>query len=249
MRRGHSNTAMVLILIVGIFAGSAGTMLLIAGTYQTQTQQPVLSSGMSNESVAEINLLAVDQNGNGVSTPLIVELRPGTGETLANIDKLLFWTDTQESIQTAKAVAENITGIAPSNYDIIYSIESGSSVVGGPSAGAALTIATMAVLQNQTLRSDIVITGTINPDGTIGQVGGVLEKAQAAKDIGANLMLVPEGQGTQTTLIPHEECETRGVMQICQTTYTQESVNIGEDVGISVMEVDNVSQAYGYFKA
>ena len=55
--------------------------------------------------------MAVDQNGKGVSTPLVVEVKPGTGEALTNIDKLLFWTDTQQSIQTAKAVAENITGI------------------------------------------------------------------------------------------------------------------------------------------
>jgi uncharacterized protein len=107
----------------------------------------------------------------------------------------------------------------------------------------------MAVLQNESLKEDVVITGTVNADGTIGQVGGILEKAQAAKDIGASLLLVPIGQGTQTTLVPNEECETRGKMMICQTTYEQETVSIGEDVGISVMEVANVSQAYGYFRA
>ncbi len=245
MRRGHSSTALVLILLVGIFSGSAGTMMFIAGTYQAEPEIDV----SSNESEAQIRLLAVDQDGNGVSTPLVVELRPGTGQTLANIDKLLFWTDTQESIQTAKSVAEDITGITPSNYDILYSIETESPVVGGPSAGAALTIATMAVLQNESLKEDVVITGTVNADGTIGQVGGILEKAQAAKDIGASLLLVPIGQGTQTTLVPNEECETRGKMMICQTTYEQETVSIGEDVGISVMEVANVSQAYGYFRA
>jgi capsular polysaccharide biosynthesis protein len=69
MRRGHSNTALVLILLVGIFAGSAGTMLFIAGTYQAE--QPVLDVS-SNESEAQIRLLAVDQDGNGVSTPLVV---------------------------------------------------------------------------------------------------------------------------------------------------------------------------------
>ncbi len=244
MRRGHSSTALVLVLLVGIFAGSAGTMMLIAGTYQSE---PVLGVS-SNESMAKIRLLAVDQNGNGVSTPLVVELRPGTGQTLANIDKLLFWTDTQESIQTAKTVAQHITGITPSDYDILYSIETDSPVVGGPSAGAALAIATMAVLQNETLKKDVVITGTVNADGTIGQVGGVLEKAQAAKDIGASLILVPMGQGSQTSLVPQEECETRGNMMICQTTYKQKTVSIGEDVGISVMEVADVSQAYGYFK-
>ena len=67
----------------------------------------------------------------------------------------------------------------------------------GPSAGAALTIATIAALKHDSIRSDVVITGTINADGTIGQIGGVLEKAQAAKDIGAKLFLVPVGQGVR----------------------------------------------------
>jgi uncharacterized protein len=33
---------------------------------------------------------------------------------------------------------------------------------------------------NAGLKQDVVMTGTINPDGTIGPVGGVPEKAQAA---------------------------------------------------------------------
>jgi uncharacterized protein len=161
----------------------------------------------------------------------------------------LFWVDTQYSIQVAKAVAENVTKINASNYDLIYSIESNASIIGGPSAGAALTIATIAVLKNEKLKSDVMITGTINEDGTIGEIGGVLEKAKAAKDIGAKLFLVPKGQGEQTFLKPDEKCVKRGSFTFCETTYQPITVNIGNDTGISVIEVSNITEAYKYFKA
>jgi len=201
----------------------------------------------SNSYTAQINLAAVDQNGKGVTTPLTVEAKPGTGEALTNVDKLLFWVDTQYSIQVAKAVAENITKINADKIDLTYSIETNATLVGGPSAGAALTIATMAALENKPIKSDVMITGTINPDGTIGQVGGVLDKAKAAKDIGAKVFLVPEGEGEQTYIQPNETCTRRAGFIFCETTYEQVTVNIGKDVGISVIEVSNVTDAMKYF--
>jgi uncharacterized protein len=249
-KRSTSRKSLAMLLIIGILVGSLGTYYYTqayqAPTYKTP--ENFYTPEQASYFRIQINLVAVDQNGKGLSTPLVVELKPGTGEALTNIDKLLFWTDTQQSIQTAKAVAENVTGINASGYDIIYSIESNASVVGGPSAGAALAVATMAALRHDSVRSDVVITGTVNDDGTIGQIGGVLEKAQAAKDIGAKVFLVPIGQGEQTSLKPFESCVNRGRMQVCETTYQQQTVNIGKDVGISVIEVANVTEAYKYFK-
>jgi len=40
----------------------------------------------------------------------------------------------------------------------------------------------------------VVITSTIFPTGKIGNVTGVKEKIKAAKNIGAELVLVPKGQ-------------------------------------------------------
>jgi len=241
------------VLFIGIIIGILGSHYYFTNYYYTSipsqtssqisyvTQEPVYST-------AQINLVAVDQDGNGVSTPLIVEAKPGTGKALTNVDKLLFWVDTQQSIQIAKAVAENVTKINASNYDLTYTIESNASIIGGPSAGGALAVATIAVLKNEKLRSDVVMTGTINDDGTIGQIGGVLEKAKAAKDVGAKLFLVPEGQGEETYLQPQENCTRRGGFIFCETTYKQITVNIGKDAGIAVIEVANITEAYKYFK-
>ena len=232
------------ILIVGLIIGLSLGLLIY---YQT----PIVETTFYKESVkpfySEMNLLAVDQDGNGVSTPLTVELKPGEGRVLTDIDKLLFWIDTQYSIQTARDVAVNITKINMDDYDLIYSINSEATVVGGPSAGAALTIATVAALENKTLRDNIVITGTIEPDGSIGEVGGILEKAKAAKDIGADIFIVPLGQGEETYLKPQENCVRRGGFIFCETAYKQITVNIGEEIGISVLEVGNIRDALKYF--
>jgi len=198
-------------------------------------------------SYAEINLAAVDQSGNGIVTPLIVEVKPGDGKILTNIEKLLFWIDTQQSMQIAKQVAENVTKLDVDKYDLIYTIKSEATLVGGPSAGASLTVATIAALENKKIKNDIMMTGTINPDGTIGEVGGILEKAEIAKELGAKIFLVPKGQGTQTYLKPEENCIKRAGFIFCTTKYKEVTVNIGKDVGISVIEVEDINDALKYF--
>jgi len=196
---------------------------------------------------AVILMPAIDNNGNGVVTSLKVESAEGEGRTLVNINQLIFWTDTQQSIQTAKDVAQNYTGYDLSNADIIYTINASATVLEGPSAGAALTIATVAALRNATPDPHVMITGTIEPDGTIGQVGGVLEKAQAAKAAGATLFLVPDGQAIDSHYNQQRNCRKIGPMTYCTTDYLPVTVDIAAQAGVQVKEVSNISEALKYF--
>jgi uncharacterized protein len=247
-QRSNRNIFIALILL-GVLAG-----IWIGYYVSSQSYQPtervvtkyVYEPSSISFSQAEIDLAAVDQNGNGVITPLIVQVKSGDGKILTNIEKLLFWVDTQQSIQTAIQVAESVTKIDVNKYDIIYTVESNSTLVGGPSAGAALTVATIAALQKKNIKSDVLMTGTINPDGTIGEVGGVLEKAQAAKALGAKLFLVPKGQGTETYVKPNESCLRQADRLICTIKYNEVTINIGKDAGIEVIEVANVTEAMKY---
>ena len=198
---------------------------------------------------AAIKVPAVDEEGNGVVTWLKVITIPGKGRVLVDINQLLFWVDTQYSIRVAEYVAENVTGINVTNMDFIYSIETNSSLVEGPSAGAALTVATIAALENKSIDPKTMITGTISPDGTIGPVGGIVEKATAAKDVGATLFIVPTGQSVQTYYLPERECKRVGPLTYCTTTYNEERVDVSKDVGIEVKEVSNIEEAVSYFLA
>jgi len=193
-----------------------------------------------------IYIPAVDQYGNGVATKLKVEALSGKGKVLVDINQILFWIDTQQSIQIAKKVAQEITHKDLSNVDLMYTIEANVSLVEGPSAGAAITIATIAALENKTINKSIMITGTINPDGTIGPVGGILAKAKAAKEVGATLFLVPKGQGTQINYVPKKTCEEIGPVIFCRVVYIPEKVDISKEVGIKVVEVSNIQEALKY---
>lgn len=209
-------------------------------------KNPELSSTIYSNT-ATINLPAVDNQGNGVIAKLKVQAIPGEGRVLTNIDNLLFWVDTQFSIKVAEMVAENITGKDLSNIDLIYTVETEASVIEGQSAGAALTIATIAVIENKTLNPDAMITGTINPDGTIGPVGAIFAKAKASKDLGAKTFLVPSGQGMQVNYIPEKTCEQLGSLVFCRTEYKAEKVDVSKDIGVEVKEVRTIREALGYF--
>jgi len=215
-------------------------------TTTTQTTATTLPSTIAPR-IVELKVPAVDNDGNGVVTTLKVEVRDGEGRVLADVNNLLFWVDTQYSIRVAQRVAQNKTTVNISSVDLIYGIETDASLIEGPSAGAALTIATIAALENKTLNPNVMMTGTINPDGTIGRVGGILEKAKAAKDVGATVFLVPEGQSSQTYYKPVENCEKVGSLTYCTTEYKKEKANVTETAGIDVVEVSDVGDALKYF--
>jgi len=246
---------LTIIVLIAIGLAIAG---IIISNFQTETkitsvQNTSAQTGTSTESqqvnskTITINIPAVDDQGNGVITKLKVQALSGEGRTLVNVDNLLFWVDTQYSIRTAKDVAQNITQINLSNVDLIYGIETNASVIEGESAGAALTIATVAAIQNKTVNQSVIITGTIYPNGSIGPIGGVIAKAKASKDVGASLFLVPEGQSVQVNYLPEQKCEKVGPINYCTTDYKQETINISKDIGIDVKEVSNIQEALKYF--
>lgn len=197
--------------------------------------------------LVEIFVPAVDNQGKGVPVKLKVEALPGEGRILVNINQILFWLDTQQSIRLAKEFAEKYTNSNLSKVDLIYTIETDAQLIEGPSAGAALTIATIAVLENKEINKSVMITGTINPDGTIGPVGGILSKSNAAKEIGAKLFLVPKGQGIQTNYKPVQECKRLGAFTYCKIEYVPERVSVSESAGIEIREVERIEDALKYF--
>jgi len=68
--------------------------------------------------------------------------------------------------------------------------------VSGPSAGLAFTLAIIDELSPGDLTGGrkVAVTGTIEPGGRVGDVGGVRQKTAAAIDAGAQLFLVPRAE-------------------------------------------------------
>jgi uncharacterized protein len=239
---------LVIGVVLGAYLGGFLTSQTVSTYYSYCMPAGINAAELGNAvSFASIDMPAVDQDGNGVTTSLDVQIVPGSGKTLTNVDKLIFWTDTQTSIRIAKSVAEEITNKRLDDYDFIYTINANATIIEGPSAGAALTIATIAAIENRTINSSVMITGTVNPDGTIGPVGAVLEKAAAAKQIGAQLFLVPVHQSMETVSNPQKYCKKIGLTQICSLENVPQRINVSEKTGIQVIEVSKVEDALKYF--
>ena len=80
--------------------------------------------------------------------------------------------------------------------DLPFDVELEDADIVGPSAGLMFALTTADLLLEEDLAAGRVIagTGTIAPDGTVGQVSGVAQKTRAALDAGAEILLVPVEQ-------------------------------------------------------
>lgn len=67
--------------------------------------------------------------------------------------------------------------------------------VGGPSAGMMFALGIIDELTPGAMAGGrhIAGTGTIDPDGTVGEIGGIVQKVSGAADSGAEAFLAPEG--------------------------------------------------------
>lgn len=236
-------------LIVLIIAASV-VLAFFAG-FEAKTAFPPdekkLIFAPSEKTRVELKLPAVDKQGNGALADLVVEASDaqGIGRVFIEVKEgsPLINPDTQSSLRNAIEAARG-AGARVSDKNLYYSLSAESDVVGGGSAGAALAIATMAAVEGKRLRTDALITGGVDASGSVTRVGRILEKARAAKQAGYSLFLVPEGEGIQQ--VPVESCREQrtrnSLFRVCTTNF--EEKDVGTEVGIKVVEVANVSQAF-----
>lgn len=208
--------------------------------------------------ISSVNTVAVEQieqgpftvSYKGVVLNLLVELRKGEGRLLVNSQPKV-GIDLQTSGRTAVLVAQNVTRLSMMNTDVIVTVTADWNVetVDGPSAGAAITLAIIAAVRNQTLRKDVFVSGTINPNQTIGPVGGLEYKAVAAAEKGAAIFLVPKGQSVVTVYKPVELTSTQGVRVIAYeiTKVDLESLLKERGYRVTVAEVSTIQEAYLIF--
>ncbi len=132
----------------------------------------------------------------------------------------------QSSGWIAVLLASMLEGVNPTDYE--FSFSSGGWI-DGPSAGGLMTVGVLAALRNEKVRDDATMTGTINPDGTIGPVGGIPHKLDGAAKAGKKLVLVPIGQ--------RYDFDTNQQQLV-------DLVEAGQKLGVEVREVGTVFDAY-----
>lgn len=81
-------------------------------------------------------------------------------------------------------------------YQFPVNVKINTQLVGGPSAGLAFTLAIIDDLTPGSLTGgrQVAVTGTIEPDGHVGEVGGVEQKAITARTNGVQMMIVPKAE-------------------------------------------------------
>jgi uncharacterized protein len=132
----------------------------------------------------------------------------------------------QSSGWIAVLLGSMLDGVNPTDYE--FSFSSGGWI-DGPSAGGLMTVGVLAALRGDKVRDDVSMTGTINPDGTIGPVGGIPHKLDGAAKAGKKIILVPIGQRYDYDVNQEKLVDL---------------VEAGKKLGIEVREVSTVFEAY-----
>lgn len=209
-------------------------------------QAPAVITQTSYERAGPFIYRRITQNGTIMN--ISVEVSPGGGRTLVQTRPLM-GVVFQDAANTAVQVAGNRTGFSFSESDVIFSIDARSMIpaVDGPSAGALMTILVEAAVREAVPAGSVTLTGTIDPYGNIGAIGGVVDKARAAKDAGKEVFLMPGGNRDLSTV-------TRNVVRIGGVDVTEQVPQvvdarqyIEQNVGIRAEYVDTIGDAERYF--
>ncbi len=229
--------ALGFVIASALYANVMLFTLTDAGFFQSNDSQVNTFTQKETEAQTRITrsvpLVALNQQSQeGVIGNVTVRLIPGNANVLVQTNPFI-GTDLQYSTNNAVTIAKLKTNAPTNNHDYILNYETPQSqVLGGGSAGAATTIALIAALTDQQINETAVVTGTIEPDSSIGNVGGIFEKAKAVAQAGFETFYVPEGQ---TTLYYYQRGPQRFQIKrqsIDLTTYAQEQWNLSvEEVG------------------
>ena len=205
-------------------------LLLLPGLH------PLLASGAGRSyewmSTIEMKVPAVARSEagyTGVMSDLTVTVAwPGTGTVYVAADPLTE-LDMQAAARVAALIATLLAGYDFESFDYFVRIKADSPIVGGPSASAAMTVSFLAALRGKSIPGNYSMTGMIDPDTTVGPVGGVPEKLTAAARAGVKVFAIPAGQRMARSL---------------SLGSTVDVVEMGKQLGVKVVEVDTVLDAY-----
>ena len=180
-----------------------------------------------------MKIFAVNSSGGAMQANLSIRIIPGSGKIYSSIDSLVGNT-TQESEKNAVLAADQKVKGIKDKYDFFFDIESNAYSIDGPSAGGAMALTLISMLEDKNLSSDVSMTGTISPDGHIGDVGGIYEKAKKAAEVGIKLFMIPSGNRQQMV----KEEGNIGLIDLVDFAYNE--------WGMKIVEVSTIDDVLDY---
>ncbi|MEM3841639.1 MAG: S16 family serine protease [Candidatus Micrarchaeaceae archaeon] len=214
-----------LLLYAAIIFGLAFLVLGIANGLHTYKHPQIQFSGNIVGRSTIYAPAVILSNNSGIITEINLTITSGTG-SVQIVGPRSVGLSTLDAAKSAALFASNYLGLNESNYNFTYQIDDYNASVSGPSAGGAMTLLALSAFTGKPLLNNFTMTGTINPNGSIGPIGGVYDKMSAASAMGLKFGLVPY------TLPGSFENELY--------------VLIRYNFRIPIIEISNVSQAFGY---
>lgn len=195
-------------------------------------------------------LLYEEVTEEGAMVNVSVEVVPGKGRVLVQTTPrmgIVF----QDAANLAVVVAANRSRADLTENDIIFSIQGPEDIseIDGPSAGALMAALLLSVLEDFALNESVTVTGTLNENGSIGPVGGILEKAEAARRGGKTLLIISDENNR--VFENHEETRSFGGLRIARQrpVIVDSKQYIEENLGIRVKYVDTLDDLLADLRA
>ncbi|MEM0150054.1 MAG: S16 family serine protease, partial [Candidatus Micrarchaeaceae archaeon] len=177
--RIFASSALIAALVAVLIAGIAGAAGALVGSATIHAPAVIMETNQGTLTTITLNVTI----GNGS----VSIMGP---QTVGN--------STIKSAKMAAQYASSYLGLDFGDYNFTYAILNNTTNVSGPSAGTAMTLLAVSALSHRPLRQDFTVTGTIGSNGDIGEIGGIYDKASAAKRAGMDFVLVPEVPNTSS---------------------------------------------------
>ena len=173
------------------------------------------SEGQVVSGVTPVEITAVADDPD---SPLAVDLRGLQAEGAGPM-----WT-AATSVAAVQAVLES--GVDPRIGQLQYSL---NEEIDGPSAGALMTVGSLAAIAGESILDSITMTGTVLPDGSVGAVAGIPAKIRAAAEAGFTQVLIPVGSAVSVDP---------------STKIAVDTIDQGKSLGVKVTPVGSIPEAY-----
>jgi uncharacterized protein len=210
---------------------------LVSATAALVAAPSAVAKGPKGGGVGSVTLNALCTQGGssgevGCTNPVTIHLTKGGGQFRVSFseDEVGGTGDQWRAAGwNASTTATLLIGEALTGRKVEFEV---SGQIDGPSAGALMTVGVLSLLRGDKVRKNVTMTGTINPDGTVGPVGGIPLKVDGAKEAKKTVMLIPKGQRNSA------DPNTGELVDV---------VDIGTEQNIKVKEVSDVYEAYAEF--
>lgn len=187
---------------------------------------------------AQVNAVAFTEDSQdpsklvGMTSPMTVRVEPNkTGNPSVGISEEYVSSVGDQWRSSAWLAAFNacqVLNIPITAIDVLFQTQ---GTIDGPSAGMLMTSSLLALLHGDTVRTDTTMTGTINPDGSSGPVGGIPLKIEGAKEKGLKRFGFPIGNRMSA------DPRNKTIVDVMEK---------GQQQGLEVREIRDIYDAYNF---